>query len=54
MSGIGRETLLKVQEWKGVPPGCPGVVETPYRISASDREASCMSGSDLQALQHVR
>ena len=35
MSESGREALLDVQKWSGVPPGCPGVVERPSRMSGS-------------------
>ena len=38
MSGRGRESLKDVQEWSGGPPGCPGVVGRPSRISGSYRE----------------
>ena len=39
MSGSGREALPDVREWSGGPPGCPGVVGRPTRMSGSGREA---------------
>ena len=49
MSGSGREALSDVWEWSGGPrgfagvverpPGCPGVIGTPFRMSRSGREA---------------
>ena len=39
MSISGRETLSDVQDWWGGPPGCPGVIGRPFRMSISDREA---------------
>ena len=51
MSGSGQESLLNVQEWSRVPPGCPGVIGRPYRMSGSDWEAL----SDVrEALLYVR
>ena len=35
----GREALLDVREWSGGPPGCPGVVGRPSRMTESGREA---------------
>ena len=35
---IGRETLLDVWKWSGVPPGGPEVVGSPTRRSGSGRE----------------
>ena len=34
----GREALKVVQKWSGGPPGCPGVVGRPFRMSESGRE----------------
>ena len=39
MSGSGLEAHPDVHEWSGGPPGCPGVVERPSRMSGSGREA---------------
>ena len=39
MSGSGREALSDVREKLVDPPGCPGVVGRPSRISGSGREA---------------
>ena len=39
MSGSGRESLPNVQECLGVPPGCPGVVGSPFLMSGSGHEA---------------
>ena len=39
MSGGGQEILPDVWEWSGDPPGCPGVVDRPSRMSGSGREA---------------
>ena len=39
MSCSGREALEDVLEWLGGPPGCPGVVGRPSRMSGSGREA---------------
>ena len=38
MSGRGREALPDVLDWSGGPPGCPGLVVTPFRKSGSGRE----------------
>ena len=38
MSGSGREVLLEVRQWLGVPPGSPGVVGRSSRKSGSGRE----------------
>ena len=35
MSGSGRDVLPDVYEWSGIPPGCLGVVERPFRMSGS-------------------
>ena len=35
----GRLALSDVFEWSGGPPGCPGVVFWPSRMSGSGREA---------------
>ena len=35
MSGNSREALPNVRKWSGVPPGCPGVVLKPSRMSGS-------------------
>ena len=43
MSGSGQEALLDVREWSSGPPGCPGVVERPYRTSRSGVSLSQMS-----------
>ena len=39
MSGSSREALLNFWVWLGGPPGCPGVVTKPSRMSKSDRKA---------------
>ena len=38
MSGSGIKALTYVQKWSGGPPGCPGVVGRPFRMSGSGRE----------------
>ena len=38
MSGSGQDALPEVQEWSDNPPGCPGVVERPSRMSGNGRE----------------
>ena len=35
----GREALSDAWEWSGSPPGCPGEVERPSRMSGSARKA---------------
>ena len=37
MSGNFREALPNVRVWSGGPPGCPGVVGRPSRMSRSGR-----------------
>ena len=54
MSWSGWEALSYVREWSGGPPGCPGVVKRPSRMSGSGREAHRMSRSGLKALTDVR
>ena len=61
MSVCGQETLLDVREWSEGPPGCPGMVQRPCRMSGSGREASLgigrpsrMSGNGPEALLDVR
>ena len=39
MSGSGREALSDVWEWSRSPPGCPGVVRMPSRMTGSGPEA---------------
>ena len=39
MSWDGREALWDVWEWSEGPPGCPGVVGWPSRMSGSGQEA---------------
>ena len=39
MSGCGQEALPDVRVWSEGPPGCPGVVGRPSRMSGSGREA---------------
>ena len=39
MSGSDRKTTPNFREWSGGTLGCPGVVETPSRMSLSGREA---------------
>ena len=39
MSRSGRKALPDVLKWSGGPPGCPGVVEKPFRIFGKGREA---------------
>ena len=39
------EALPDVRELSGDPPGCPGVVGRPYRLSGSGERPSWMSGS---------
>ena len=38
MPGKGWEALSYLQEWSVGPPGCPGMVGRPSRISGSGRE----------------
>ena len=38
MSGSYREAFPDVREWLGGPPGCPGEVGKPSRMSRSGRE----------------
>ena len=40
MSGSGREALLNVRWWSGVPPGCQGVVGNTWRALTYVREWS--------------
>ena len=61
MSAIGPETLPDVCDWSGDPPGCPGVVGRPSRMSGRSRETLQMSGrpfrmsgSGQEALSDVR
>ena len=58
MIGSDRETipnvwkdLMDIQEWSVGPLGCPGVVESPSRMS---KRPSRMSGSGQEALSDVR
>ena len=44
MFGSGQDTLLDDQEWSVGPPGCPGVVGRPSRMSRSGLEALLESG----------
>ena len=60
MSGSCREAFPDDREWLVGPPGCPGVVGRPSRISLSGQEALPnvrepfrMSGSGLEALPGV-
>ena len=39
MYGCGREALPHILEWSGGPPGCPGVVGRPSRLSGSGRKS---------------
>ena len=39
MFGSGRQALPYVREWSGGPPGCPGMVGMPSRMSGSGQEA---------------
>ena len=39
MFGSGWEALQDVRKWSGGPPGCPGVVGRPSRMSGCGREA---------------
>ena len=39
MSGSDQEALPHVRERSGGPPGCPGVVGRPSKVSGSSREA---------------
>ena len=50
MFGSGREALPDVREWSRLPPGCPGKVGRPSRMSGSVHEAhqdvrECSGGS---------
>ena len=54
MSKSGWEALPDVREWLGGPPGCPGVVGRPSRLSGSGERPSWMSGSCWEALLKVR
>ena len=35
MSGNGRKAIPNVWEWLGAPPGCPGAVGRPFKLSRS-------------------
>ena len=39
MFGSGREALSDVLSWSGDPPGCPGLVGMPSRMSGNGRVA---------------
>ena len=39
MSESVRDAILDVRVWSGGPPGCPGEVGMPSRMSGSGREA---------------
>ena len=39
MSTSGQKALLNVQEWSGGTPECSGVVEWPFQMIESGREA---------------
>ena len=54
MSGSGREDLPDIREWSGGPPGYPGVVGRPSRISRSGQETPRMSLCGWEALPDVR
>ena len=45
------EASLDIQEWSGDPPGCPGVVGKPSRMSV---RPSRISGSGRETLSDVR
>ena len=47
----GREAIPNVRKWLGVPPGCPGVVRRPSRMSGSGRKA--ISNNTVEAHCHV-
>ena len=49
MYGIGQDALPEVQEWSNNPPGCPGMVGRPSRISLSSGTPFRMSGSGREA-----
>ena len=51
MSGSGWEALSDVREWSGGPPKCPGMVEMPFRMSGSGREALTCSREVFPDLQ---
>ena len=51
MSESCQETLQDVWEWLGVPPGCPGVVGSPFQMYG---RPSWMSGSGLETLPDLR
>ena len=54
MSRSGREALPDVQEWSGVPLGCPGVIGRPSGFMGVVRRLSWIYGSGLQALGDLR
>ena len=51
MIGSGWKDVSDDREWSSVRPGCPGVVEKPFRISGRH---SWMSGSVQKALPNDR
>ena len=54
MSGSGRDALLDVREWSGGPPGYPGVVGSPLRMSVCDWEALSDVREWWEALLNIR
>ena len=54
MSGGGGEVLWNVWEWLGGPPGCPGVVGRPFRMSRRVGRPSRMSVSGQETLTDAR
>ena len=54
MSRSGQDALVDVREWTGCPPGCPGVVGRPLRMSGSCRQTLLDVRELWEALQDVR
>ena len=54
MSEIDQKALPDVREWSGDPPGCPGVVGRPFRMSGSGRETLADVPEFWEALLDVR
>ena len=53
MSGSSQLSLPDVWEWSGDPPGCPGVLKRPFRMSLSGGRPFRMSWSGWKALPDV-
>ena len=53
MSGSGRKVHPDDSEWSRGPPGCPGVVRRPSRMSGIGGDASRMTVIGREALPDV-